>query len=574
MPITLHELVANLAKRPLPAMSVTAQRVRQLLDNPNTSNNDLQQTIGLDPGLTMDIYRRFGIASGNRRGPVSNIAHAISMLGPAPVKVAVNSLPVLDKNLPEAAKSGIYHCYSRAIHASFYAQDIGRQRGDKNPEEMGHAALLYNCAEMALWTYANKTMQKIQRTVRHGADYGSASHSVLGFTLEQLSAELARVWHLSPLITQTIDHAWHSQPRPMAVVLASSLARASALGWYSVETSGLIEFLADFRRQSREKTIAHIHTQTASIARQLRGVPLPVPAYNILQQTPEPISTTPEPRLESTKKAASKRVTASIAEKPPTRPKKKPETPLTTTPAKRPQTKPDPKQDPKPTRAAATISQTAQPIKVPVKAMAAKPQKQALVQKQTQSSSEKEPVAKPIQPTGKSVDSSAATGSTNKTRQVTVEQIRLSVPAEWKDPLSRFMRNLRSDLGLKRIMFAMLSQDNKQAGMARLIGADTYSKLHKFSLGVEEKNLFSILLSKQQGLWLKPDNSAKFLPLIPEHVIESIDKYGFFCMSVFVHNQPVGFVYADGIKAMNEGCYTQFKQLCASLSSDLENTRQ
>ncbi len=136
------------------------------------------------------------------------------------------------------------------------------------------------------------------------------------------------------------------------------------------------------------------------------------------------------------------------------------------------------------------------------------------------------------------------------------------------------MRNLRNELGLKRIMFAMLSQDNKQAGAASLIGADTHSDLHKFSLGIEEKNLFSILLSKQQGFWLKPDNSAKFLPLIPEQVVESIDKGGFFCMSVFVHKQPVGFVYADGINAMNEGCYTQFKQLCASLSSDLEKTRQ
>jgi len=119
----------------------------------------------------------------------------------------------------------------------------------------------------------------------------------------------------------------------------------------------------------------------------------------------------------------------------------------------------------------------------------------------------------------------------------------------------------------------MLSQDKKQAGVGHIIGADTHSGLHNFSLDVTEKNLFSILLSKQQGFWLKPENSEKFLPLIPEQILESIDKSGFFCMSIFADDKLVGFIYADGKSAMSEESYTQFKQLCAELCSELEAAR-
>jgi HD-like signal output (HDOD) protein len=531
MPITLDQLVANLAERPLPALAVTVQRVKQLLNNPNASNHDLQQVIGLDPGFTMELYRRFGIAAGDRRGPVSNIAHAISMLGPAPVKDAANSLPLLDKSLPDAAKSGIYHCYSRAIHASIYAQDIGAQREDKNPDEMGHAALLYNCAEMALWTYAGKAMQKIHGMVRKGADYGSASHSVLGFTLEQLSTKLSLVWYLSPLIKQTIDRAWHNQPRPMGVVLASSLARASALGWYSTEVDELIEFLADFRHQSREHTIAHIHSQAASIARSLPGLPLPVPVYNILQQRPRPVALTPATEPQAEKQAAAQGSIGVAAEKP-----KAPSKKVFTSPETAPQKKPVAEQAP---------AEVKKPVAPP-------PEKPA-------STPGLPPATKP-RPTAR--DGEGVT-----------RQARVTLPPEWKDPLSSFSRLLRGELGLQRIMFVMLTQDRKQASVVHLIGADTHSGLRRFSLKISGKNLFTILLSKQQGFWLKPANREKFLPLVPEHVVESIDKEGFFCMSLFVDEKPVGFIYADGKSAMNEENYTQFKQLCAGLCSDLEKTR-
>ncbi len=567
MPITLDALVASLDKRPLPALAVTVKRVQQLLDDPNANNHDLQQVIGLDPGFTMDIYRRFGVISGSKRGPASHIAHAISMLGPAPVQQTVKSLPVLDKNLPEAAKSGIYHCYSRAIHASIYAEDIGEKHGEKNPEEMGHAALLHNCAEMALWTYAGKAMQKIQSIVRKGADYGSASNSVLGFTLKQLSTELARVWHLPPLTIQSMEHTWQGQPRSVGVVLASSLAQASARSWYSPEVADLIESMAEFRHETRERTTAHLHSQAASIARQLAGMPLPVTAHSILQHAPKTVPPIPEPVQKKAEKRPDKSTTKGVVEKPAEKPERKPQTASskpapkpTTLPIQRPATEPSAE----PARSA-TTSPPATTVAKPQKKTEEKPNQEPAVAPIKQP--KKEPVTTPAippTPTPKPV---------TKSREPTREPIRAKVPTEWSDPLAKFMRNLRDELNLKHVMFIMLSADKKQAGVGHLIGADTHSALHKFAVDLEGENLFTMLLSREQGFWLRPGNSAKFLPKIPPEVTEAIDTSGFFCMSIFVRNKPVGFVYADGKGAMNEGCYAQFKQLCANLSTELRKSR-
>ncbi len=537
MPITLEGLVAKLAKRPLPAMAVTIQRVKLLRKDPNTSNHDLQKVIGLDPGFTMDIYRSFGTSLAHRRGPASDIAHAISLLGPMPVKIAANNLPILNKTLPDAAKIGIYQCYSRAVHASIYAKSIGELRGDKNPDEMGHAALLHNCGEMALWAYAGKSMQEIYKLVRNGADYGSASHSVLGFTLKQLNSELANKWHLSPLISETTDHTWFEKSRSMAVQIACSIARESAMGWNSSELEDLIELLSDYKQHNKERAAAFIHSLAAQADRQLFGMPLPASTFNMLRQPPVTIITVPEVKEEKPqepfpekltkenirkeikqspvvpKKQSRKPSLTEILETMPKEPRKEAKKIPITKPIDRPEIKTKPKHDNKFTAPKSTTSSPK--IKTP-------------------------------------------------TRPIVVEKTR--APIEWQAHLSKYMRTMRNDLGLQNIMFAMIGPNKKFAKVSELKGVTEDSDLNNFVVNIEQENLFRILLSKQQGFWLRSKNREKFLPMIPDDVLHSIDQNGFFCMSIFIRNKPVGFIYADGKYVLNDDSYADFKQLCAELS--------
>jgi HD-like signal output (HDOD) protein len=551
MTISLDKWASNLAKRPLPALAVTIHRVRQLLEDPNTSNLDFQAVIGLDPGFTLDIYRNFGMSPAGKHAPASNVAHAISLLGPLPVKIALKHLPTLDKDLPEAAEIGIYQCYAHAAHAAIYAKDIGEQRGDNNPDEMGHAALLHNCAEMALWTYASKPMQMIHTLVGKGADYGSASSSVLGFTLEQLSAKLINKWNLSPLITETMDHTWFDRERSMAVVIASTLARASAAGWYSNEVYDITEFLAEYQHHSNQRTAAYIHSMAAIAGRKLRGLHLPVTAHSMLQQPPVVNRLLVEEKQKQLQEKFKERSLAEYGKEllkqhyTDTRNQEGIKAPRETQ------------------RESLKEFLKEHPMEAPKRKLVVPREKPPVAER---------PAAKPkMQPSVNPATVQTKPAARAKENVIATE--RIAPPHEWLKSLQDNMRAMRNGLGLQQVVFAMLSQDKKRAGVGYLMGVAANSGLYRFAVNLEQINLFSMLLSKQQGFWLKPDNQEKFLPMIPNEVGESIDKRGFFCMSIFVSNQPVGFVYADGRDAMNTESYTEFKQICADLSLDLEKSR-
>lgn len=559
MPISLDKWVNNLAKRPLPALAVSIHRVKQLLEDPNTSNLDFQAVIGLDPGFTLDIYRSFGMSPAGKRGPASNIAHAISLLGPLPVKIALKHLPTLDKDLSEAARIGIYQCYARAAHAAILAKDIGEQRGDNNPDELGHAALLHNCAEMAMWAYASKPMQMIHNLVRKGADYGSASRSVLGFTLDQLSAELVKKWQLSPLITETVDHTWFDRDRSMGVGIASSLARASATDWYSDETYDLTEFLAGYLHHSNEHTAAYLHSLAALAGRKLHGMHLPVTAFSMLQQQPVVHRLLLEERQRQLREKQ-KQLQEKLKEK-----------------SLKEYGKELLKQHYSDTRDQAAIQQPAKPRPQPLKEYLKEHPLEAPVKKQAIPSIKPPGVARPAAKAQREPSINPAAFKPKPAAKKIADIMataRVAPPHAWLEFLQHSMRTMRHDLGLQRVVFAMLSQDKSRAGVGYLMGVTANTGLYRFAVNLEQKNLFSMLLSKQQGFWLRPENQEKFLPMIPDEVGAAIDKRGFFCMSIFVRDEPVGFIYADGKSAMNMDGYTRFKQICADLSIDLEKSRE
>ncbi len=543
MPISLEGLVAKLAKRPLPAMAVTIQRVRYLQEDPITSNHDLQKVIGLDPGFTMDVFRTYGASQGAGRGPATDVAHAISMLGPLPVKIAAKNLPTLDKELPEAAKMGIYLAYSRAAHAAIYAKAIGELRGDNNPDEMGLAALLHNCGELALWAYARKPMLEIFKLVQQGADYGSASYSVLGFTMKQLNTELAKRWHLSKLITETTDHTWFGKHRSMAVQIACSIARESAAGWNSEEVEDLIGLLGEYIQHNKEKTAAFIHSLAAQADRQLFGLPLPASSFNMLRQPPVTIIVEKkEPErgsIEIIPQKRTKRPMRIEIEAPPPKPEKQEKRPSLTELLKQ-----MPKEPPK----------QHQPIPINEREVV----KEVRDEPKPVTRTEEPPPAKP-DPTP--IERPA---EVRPTLPRVVQ--RAQPPLPWEETLSTCLRKLRNDLGMKQVMFALISTNKRYAKVSELRGVEAGSGLNNFMVDIQEHNLFSLLLEKQQGFWLKSGNREKFLPMIPQHLLDSIDKNGFFCMSVFVRGEPAGFIYADGAYALNEDSYADFKQLCAELS--------
>jgi len=263
-------------------MAPTAQRFRVLIDRVSGTNTRYQKVIEHDPGFTLAIFRLFG-SNTAIEVPIHSIAHAISLLGLELVVEKIKHLPVLEELKPDTPPPGIYRCYSRAVHAAWYASLFGNLLGDNTPNEMAVAALFNECAEMALWVYAEDEMAQIQRRIDSGVDRDAAAREVLGFTLGELSLALAKRWHLPPLSIEALQPfaAWN--PRAIGAKLAATLAQASDKDWNSKETLELLALTGEYLDLPEGEAAALIHGQAAVLAREIHELPLQVSAISLLQ---------------------------------------------------------------------------------------------------------------------------------------------------------------------------------------------------------------------------------------------------------------------------------------------------
>lgn len=343
MPNTLGEWTAFLGKPPLPAMTATLRKVAQLLQSPHASNADFQQLIQRDPGFSLALFRHPGKRAGPGKEPPASVAHAVALLGHAPLSGFLENLSSQPPTVNTSAVKGLYRCYSRSVRAARYAYDWGLDHHDSNPDELGLAVLFYDCGEMALWAHAPEKMERIEALTAKGMDRGSAA-------------------------------------------------------------------------------------------------------------------ATTEQRTETT---------------PATLPPPKPGT--------------------------------------------------------------------------------------------------LAGASRMQENFSRIMARMQKELGLERLLFAMLTSDRKALQARFTLGWEKDSKLRHFSLPLEPRNLFGVLLTKPQGLWLNDENRERYLPLFPASLHDTIDTRGFFVSSLYVRNKPIGFLYGDCAQPerLAQDHFNRFRQLCQQLCNQL-----
>lgn len=143
------------------------------------------------------------------------------------------------------------------------------------------------------------------------------------------------------------------------------------------------------------------------------------------------------------------------------------------------------------------------------------------------------------------------------------------------DMMSLVLKGMHEGIGLNRVVFALLTPDGSTVKAKYVYGAEEGSPLRNFQFEVKAPHLFARLLGKVQSVWVNTANQASFAQLIPERLSNMIGgREGFFAMSLFIRNKPVGMFYAD---RRHDGCeldersYQDFKRLCLRAAQGLEH---
>jgi hypothetical protein len=132
------------------------------------------------------------------------------------------------------------------------------------------------------------------------------------------------------------------------------------------------------------------------------------------------------------------------------------------------------------------------------------------------------------------------------------------------------LTGLHEGAGLRRVLFALRTPDGAHLRARLWLGIEPGTPLSDMSLTLASPHLFTRLLERPAALWYRAGHNAATDQLLTSALQNVTGAGPFFAMSLFVHNQPVGLVFADQAgAALDEKRYDIFKQLCQRTAEGL-----
>ncbi len=234
----LNRWVDYLSKVGVPVLKQTSRKLSALTASGNDfSARDITQVIKHDPLMIVKLMRYLQLHKHSaQEHEVMEVEQIFMMLGLDNALRSVPAKPIIEDLLGQEHRDALVYLLKsihRAKVASNYAFDWAVRLQDLHYEEIRIAALLHDIAEILMWCFAPKAMQRIKLIQSEDKRVRSqdAQTRVLGFTLQTLQHALAIQWKLPGILINLMDDECSGQQRVRNVILAVNLARHAANGW-------------------------------------------------------------------------------------------------------------------------------------------------------------------------------------------------------------------------------------------------------------------------------------------------------------------------------------------------------
>lgn len=201
-------------------MSTTAAKVLETCNNPESSPNDLNRVISLDPLLTGQVLRLINSAYYSLRHPVSSLTRAIIMLGINTVKNLVLSCAILEQMRHKqsfralSAEKFWAHSLGVGVIAKCLAMVKGVSLAEQ--EEFFICGLLHDLGKIPLnQKFPDEYLKALEMAERSCWPLGHAESVVFGIDHATIGGWIARKWRLSPAVIESLDCHHRPEESPL-----------------------------------------------------------------------------------------------------------------------------------------------------------------------------------------------------------------------------------------------------------------------------------------------------------------------------------------------------------------------
>jgi HD-like signal output (HDOD) protein len=239
----LEDWLEVIRDQKMPIFEQTVHHILSISEDDLAPASALASVVLQDPSLTARLLKLANsIVYNPSATAISTVTRAVIVLGFDAVRDLCLTLTLVDTLLQGPAKARLERELAHAMHAATQARALAAARGDKSPEEVFIATLLYRVGELAFWCFGNEYCERVEQLANQpGVTIETAQERVLGFRLSQLSRRLVHEWRLTDLLKEAIDYPTRQDPRIQTIMLGHQVARsAEEHGWHSEEMERLV----------------------------------------------------------------------------------------------------------------------------------------------------------------------------------------------------------------------------------------------------------------------------------------------------------------------------------------------
>lgn len=201
----------------IPTLSIVIDKLARLLQNPQTSAEEIGRAITTDQALASKVLKLVNSAFYGFPGKIGTITHAVVILGFSTVKNIVLTASIFDafsNRKDPYSDFSMENFWMHSIACGAASQTIARHIGFKEKEECFIAGLVHDIGKIILCNYFPEEFDHVFQTSRQkGQLFYESEKQTIGITHEEIGGLITHRWNLPVSLQNAVQfhHAPSSQ---------------------------------------------------------------------------------------------------------------------------------------------------------------------------------------------------------------------------------------------------------------------------------------------------------------------------------------------------------------------------
>ena len=185
-------------------------RINRLVDDPRSSSADIAKVISQDPSFTVRLLRVANSALYGFSSSVDTVTKAVTIIGMSQIRSLALSMSVARSfaGLPNELVS-MDNFWRHSLFCALAARHLARGVRCCDPDALFTAGLLHDIGELVIFNRLPQQSMEALLLVLDSQDempVHEAERLVMGLDHAEVGGELARQWHLPPVLTECIAY--------------------------------------------------------------------------------------------------------------------------------------------------------------------------------------------------------------------------------------------------------------------------------------------------------------------------------------------------------------------------------